>query len=58
MWGRAATSAGALRSVIYVGYSAWRAITLFRMPRRGLLGCLEAASKAASVALMARALGV
>ncbi|MET0844086.1 MAG: hypothetical protein ABWY23_09560, partial [Mycetocola sp.] len=43
-------------SAIYVGYSAWRAVTLFRMPRRDLLGCLEAASMAASVALMAGAL--
>lgn len=45
-------------SAIYVGYSAWRAVTLFRMPRRDLLGCLEAASMAASVALMAGALAV
>lgn len=40
-------------AVFYVGYSAWRAVTLFRLPRRDLLGCLEAASMAASFALMA-----
>ncbi|MBG6238480.1 hypothetical protein IWX78_001452 [Mycetocola sp. CAN_C7] len=45
-------------SAIYVGYSAWRAVTLYRMPRRDLLGCLEAASMAASVALMVGALAV
>ncbi|SFN82468.1 hypothetical protein [Mycetocola miduiensis] len=45
-------------AAIYVGYSAWRAVTLYRMPRRDLLGCLEAASMAASVALMAGSLAV
>jgi hypothetical protein len=46
-------------SAAYVGYSTWRAAALFRMPpRRDLVGCLEAASMAASVALMAGALAV
>lgn len=45
-------------SAAYVGYSSWRAVTLFRMPLRDLLGSLEAASMAASVALMAGALAV
>lgn len=45
-------------SAVYVGYSSWRAVTLFRMPFRDLLGSLEAASMAASVALMAGALAV
>jgi hypothetical protein len=45
-------------SAVFVGYSAWRAITLYRLPRRNLIGCLEAASMTASVALMAGALAV
>lgn len=45
-------------SAAYVGYSSWRAVTLFRMPFRDLLGSLEAASMAASVALMVGALAV
>jgi hypothetical protein len=45
-------------SAAYTGYSAWRAATLFRMPHRDLVGCLEAACMAASVALMAGALAV
>jgi hypothetical protein len=45
-------------SAVYAGYSTWRAVALFRLPRRNLVGCLEAASMAASVALMAGALAV
>lgn len=45
-------------SAVYVGYSTWRAVILFRMSLRDLPGCLEAASMAASVALMAGALAV
>jgi hypothetical protein len=45
-------------SAVYVGYSTWRAVTLFRMPFRDLLASLEAVSMAASVALMTGALAV
>lgn len=45
-------------SATYVGYSSRRAVVLFRMPFRDLLGSLEAASIAASAALMAGALAV
>ncbi|PWC06424.1 hypothetical protein [Mycetocola zhujimingii] len=42
----------------FAGYSAWRSATLYRLPVRNLLGCLEAASMAASLALMVGALAL